>query len=796
MSVRKASLAASGSIAVLSMALAAGARAAEAPPPPNDASSAAAVSELVVTARKREERLLDVPVAISALSSANIQSRGINTAADIATFSPGVTFQTANSGSGRADRSSPMFVIRGMTPANLLHPTTSVFIDGAPVSGAEVSGLDDLQRIEVLKGPQTAYFGRETFAGAINLVTKDPSATPHGRVSLLLAAPDYKEARLSAEGPLVGDWLTARATYRYYDRRGTWKNHSVAQVGDEWLGSQSTQDATLEVLAKPVENLRVKGLVMYFHDDDGPSAQALIAPSQRNCLNGTWFCGRISDLLPTTPAANTVIDQPMRNFIDALDRQAVVDAPDHYGLVRDAWHGNLNIDYYVPSLRATFSSLTSVDHQAIAELNDITNADTSAITPNPLLPFATTPQYVQSFYNWPFYFGEVQRTFSQELRAASDQDQRFRWTVGLNYEWNRIDEATDGGGAFGFLAPDSATTSKSKSVFFGLAYDLIPKTLVLNVEGRYQSDSQVTNQGARGTYNNFIPRVILQYHVTPDIMTYATYSEGVNPGAFNAFLQTAPPDVQAQVEQAYGATIQVRPERLKNYEVGIKAAFWDHRASISADVYDDIWTDQIGDISVIYKIGAATHAAAALVNNGKVNLKGVEVDAAVTPIRHLDIDLSGAINGTDIRAGACFGCIQNVSIVGNEMPAVSKYQVALGVQYGAPLTRWPGGGSASGDWDWYVRGDYVYKSGPYAQVDNLARAPDENLLNLRAGVKSERVKAEVFVENATDWKGPTSLMTTYYVANPFESFKAPDALVAALPFGRAIGVRLSYDFGD
>ena len=133
------------------------------------------IEEVVVTARKREENLLEVPVSITAITAADIDAKGITEFVDLVDFTPGFFF--AEHSVGRGDRSNRLLVIRGMrieTEDDHVQPAM-VFVDGAPMMGSVISGLEDAERVEVVKGPQSAYFGRATFSGAVNFVTKTPS---------------------------------------------------------------------------------------------------------------------------------------------------------------------------------------------------------------------------------------------------------------------------------------------------------------------------------------------------------------------------------------------------------------------------------------------------------------------------------------------------------------------------------------------------------------------------------------------------------------------------------------------
>ncbi len=747
----------------------------------------AGLDEITVTARKRDEKLLDTPVAVVAFSARDIEQQGLYSLSDLSLATPGLTEDSTLSSSGRNDRSFPNYIIRGMTPSTTLNPTTTVFIDGAPIISGQIEGLDDLERIEVLEGPQSAYFGRETFAGAINLVTKDPGNTLGASLNVLAGDPNYYDARVAVEGPIVSDVLTARATYRYYTRAGSYQNEAVADAAPGRLGDQSTQSESLELVARPVDGFKIKALYMYWADRDGPSAQDFIGPNQANCLGGTWFCGTVPAAAGRQPASNTLIDAPTEAFLTAANKPGVslFSPPGKYGLARDAYHWSVGADYEIPSW-FTISSLSSVDNQKWGEFQQLSDEDTSQ-TPNPFLAFGGP--FGQSFYSDPFLVEERYRSFSQELRLTSDGRQPFRWLVGANYAWTRIDTTLAGSGSFNYFVPNAPTSTNNGSGFFGLAYDVLP-SLTVNVEGRYERDEQSTVAGIRGVFNKFTPRYILQYKITPDLMAYATYSEGVNPGTFNSNILSLSPADLANLESTYGAKVVVSPEKLKNYELGLKGRFLDNKLNLSGDIYYDIWSDQINVATLIYIENGATKLTSADLNNGRVKVTGLEGKLNWEPIPRLDFDLSGAINDTNIEAGPCVTCsliTGTANVNGHQLPNVSKYQAAAGVQYGDSL-------AALADWSWFARLDDNYKSSNYASADNLVKTPNLNFVNVRAGLTRGTLRIEAFVDNLTNEGGATNLSLFYNVGNPFETFAKPDALVAGIPELRTYGIRMKYKF--
>ena len=152
----------------------------------DSAASSGGLEEIVVTARKREESLLETPIAITALTSEDLAAQGINNFNQLVDATPGINLTNVGAGGGRSDRSFQQITLRGFVPSTANSTLTSTFIDGVPVSSpTAVAAVHDPARIEILKGPQAAYFGRNTFAGAINVVNKQPGQELGGNVAVM-----------------------------------------------------------------------------------------------------------------------------------------------------------------------------------------------------------------------------------------------------------------------------------------------------------------------------------------------------------------------------------------------------------------------------------------------------------------------------------------------------------------------------------------------------------------------------------------------------------------------------------
>jgi iron complex outermembrane receptor protein len=771
-----------------------------------DADAGDSLEQIVVTARKVAEDPLQVPEAIQVLTAKDIDTRGVVTLDDLALFTPGLTDDQTPGGGARTDRSFQQFIIRGMNPSGILNPTTSLFVNGVPIPSALLQNVGDADRIEVLEGPQSAYFGKDTFAGAINVVTKTPPSSFGGYATVEEGTRQTEDYKLSLGGPVVADKLSFLTSVDYNSHEGSYRN--AANPG-EHLGNQSTLTGDLTVLIKPVDNLSMKFYGLVLADRDGPSATGLILttpagniPAQSNCVVGgnPWVCGTLPKLLPTSPAQNDAVTPAIASFLATGGK--LVNAPtevDKFGLQRNAFFGDSAIDYTIPSMGLTLTSLTGIAKDEVSELSDLSNLDGPAVGVGCVLCFGFP------YTGYPFLTEQRNSDVSQEFRIASDPSKPYRFLLGASYVDELVKSSLGAPGLFGFYENIGPTETITRGVYFSAAYDFLPQ-LTVDFEGRYQYDDVsaldpvVTNQiDEDAHFHNFLPRASAKYKFSPTLMTYFTYSEGINTGSFNTQISSLPPAAQAFFTSApYNASVIVQPEKLRNYELGIKATFLDGKANVAADVYYDKWSKQL--VARSFTIapnstnppnpeGGSPDLIGWSDNSGASTAKGLEVTANLIPIDHVTLNVSGAINDTTYDTFSCLPCASYLSTVavnaaGNQLPNASKYSATAGIQYSDTLALWRAN-------DWYVRADFIYKSGFYLEPLNTSETPATEIVNLRAGVNWEQFRLEGFVTNLFNNKAYTSGI-------PDDNFTAfppyYSAVMVGLPQLITGGVRLRLTF--
>ncbi len=751
------------------------------------------LGDIVVTARKRDESLLNVPVTVSAFTAATIAEKGIIDLQGIADFTPGVKLD--NVSNSREDRSNQTIIIRGMTPNS--YGNVSVFIDGAPVTGSGfVTGIDDLQRVEVLKGPQSATFGRATFAGAVNLVTRDPTNDYHASIDATVASYNGYDIKGSFEGAIVPDKLTFLLQARDFSTDGSYKNYANTE---ETLGAEGTKSVDLKLKFTPIEKLTVKFFGVYWEDNDGPGTTGILDQKYWNCAAGAngaalnYTCGQLPKLPLTSLQSNADFDaatknQLLHNSTGAFDYINKLDFADHFGLTRKAYHMNVNIDYELPQIDAVLTSVSSYDADRWRELIDLDNTDSTNM-PNPLYSPAAYG-VLESYVNWPSYVDEDIHGYSEEVRLHGGDHGPFHWAVGGSYveQWYAFSVgALLDFGAVNFQTP-TATETETAGGFLSLGYD-VTNQITVSFDGRYENEKQTLynllgpkTAQATESFNNFVPRVNIQYKPIKDLMIYATYSQGVNPGAFNSNLVGFTPAQSAAITAKYNAQLNVAPEKLTNYELGVKGKFFDNHLQVTADVYHDIWTNEIveNDVTVTGIAGVLAGEQLQISENvGQTDLTGVELDGSFTPYPGLTFDGGVAYTPSDIKKYNCTICALSVTgnpnVNGNQLAGTPAVSSNLGVEYKHPLV---------GEYDGYARLDWTYQGKIFEDETNLAWIAPSSKVNVRAGVTRGKMSFEGYITNLFD-------DTSYVDAQRNEDLleNSSNAAIVGLPARRTFGLR-------
>ena len=752
-----------------------------------------ALEEIVVTARKREEALVDIPFAVSAFSEEDLDISNLKNFVDMSLFTPGLTYQNASA--NRADRGVPNIIIRGL---NILGVSSSsapalFFIDGAPVFGGEVGSFVDVVRVEVLRGPQTAYFGRNTLSGAVNMVTKDPGEEFGGSVGLDVDRFGTADLSLSVEGPIIPDRLAVRFTARNNKKGGHYKNNrnDVREIGDE-----ETQSLVATILATPTDTLRFKLRLEDIEIDDGPQPSFRFPSTFANCdSNGngmaTYRCGIAPDLSvaesmvghndafsPGYPTSSTFfadVIQAFSMYSDSSPRQ--IDDEGIFikgmGLAKRVQGGTFSAAAELPGGMSLdwISGFNETKTIMVSDENTLPRAPTSAIAD-------------------VFMVERYAENSSHEARLSSGGEGQFRWTAGANIVQS---EGVPSCVAGWFFGPSGFTCRPiqevtTRGIFGGVYYDFTEK-LTVSGEVRYQNDEvSVPSGDLEAEFNDVGGRLTIQYRTDNDLMLFANYARGFRPGTFNSIIVTLSPTEAASLEQNSGAQLAVEPETLDQYEVGVKGTLLEGRLQASLVGYVGELTDQqvqqLGyfiddDTGLQSPVGITT-------NTGLLDINGMELEARFQLTEQWLLTAAFARNYTEYVEGICNLCVSNGALatntdhLGNQQNWTPEFTGSATATWTRPVF----GGSMDG----FVRGEYMYESTKYATEANVFETGSRNLVNLRFGVEAESYRVEAYVTNVFDDD------TYNYVAINTDLDNFARAFVAALPNKRSVGVRGTYRF--
>lgn len=720
---------------------------------------------IVITARKEAEPLQDAPVSVTAITDEGLTERGILDPASLAGFTPGLSFSQA------FGRQNDRPVIRGQ--GNVLASVqfgvesgAAYFIDGVYYNG-DIQSLDfdSLQRVEVIKGPQSALYGRNTYAGAINFVTRDPGTERLGGfVTGTVGDHGEHKVALSIDGPLWSDTVSFRLGGRFNAYAGEYTNQATGKT----VGSEEDWSVNGTLLIAPEGGPALRLFGMHRKQDDGPLALFLQGAASNNCRAGFRSAGYRSYAPFLVPAVYAGMLPPDGN-INQYYCGTIAARPDGVWLNTDAIPPISPFSYPLADGTA-FDGVESSDTFVSAHL---TWATASGWTLGALYGhrvnhdrFGSDSDHSEAFWLLgqpggvaePLFANTTRnnrREWSTELKLSSPVDRRVRGMVGL-YRYDHDDAERDltfAAPRFGVInAGANETTIQNDALFATLSFDVNDR-LVAGLELRSFNEQKTRREynagGAvsadlKAGFSRTTPRITLDYQASDDLMIYGIYAKGSRPGGINGSAGLA------VNRPAYDE------ETSDNFELGLKSTPMDGRMILNGSVY---YIDS-KDVQVTQAIpggsGALTSVAA---NQASAATIGVELETQVALTEHLTAALalgyanpeftkgcddfefvlnSGGVRynpSTDFGSAAC-------SIQGNRLPLVPETQASLLVSYERPLRS---------NLRLVVNGTLTHEGSKFVQVHNLAETGDTNLLGLRLGVKGgESWSVTVFGRNLTD----------------------------------------------
>lgn len=703
------------------------------------------VPEIVVTTRKREENLQQVPIAITAFTAVDIRDAGIQSIDDIALLTPGFTISPLFGQSGAV---TP--VIRGLSQT-IGETNVGFFIDGVYQSSrATMESLlgDNIERIEIAKGPQSALYGRNTFGGAINYISKPPGDEFEASAEVTYGRDEEFDIRASVGGPIIADRLFFRAGFTHHEKDGYFTNELTGGTLDD----RNSEIYTGTLRATPNDDIDIRFNIGFENTNDGDDPLVFATNNIRP-----------ADLFGVGLLVPQVFGGELPN-----PRGGFAFTPGY--LNRDNLSMSLSVDWDLGAV-----TVTSITGYNDLDLDDLTDDD-----------------YEARVIHETLVIKDLQE-FSQELRIASNGDGRFNWMLGGYYYDLDEKTITDGrnvglGAALettlaGFMLPFFGTSSfasdvteKTKSyAVFGQAGADVTEQLAFTFSGRFTHEKKSVNSvDSAGvfvdsdTFNSFTPRVSLDYQVTDDAMVYFSAAKAIKSGGFNVVSGLGS---IADSERTYGK------EKSWNYELGAKTSWFDNRMTFNVTGYYISWKDQI-----VRALGSTF--VPLNINAGETTSHGVEIEMAAQPLEGLDLRAGFAYTDAEYEDFDFTTLLlvgfdpAETQLAGTRLQYVSKYTANGTVQYRTPVTN---------DINWFNRFDVMYQTDQSAVQTADAFTGDRTLVNLKTGFEMERVSVTFSVDNVFNNRVANNGV---FVPNPARRFDFANGFptILGVPgFGPAVG---------
>jgi iron complex outermembrane receptor protein len=814
----------------------------------------AEIEEMIVSVRRTEENIQEVPIQVTAFGEEIIQSEGLSSLADVAELTPSLQFDTGFWPSDSRVSIRGLFNRAG-------RPSAAVLIDGidAMSEALESSGgsallnqrILDVERIEVARGPQSALYGRAAFSGAVNYVTRRPpdefEVTAYGQ----LAEGDRSELRATVGGPLIPGKLTANLLASHYELEGDYVNPNTG--GD--LGGGDSDGVGLAFNWTPTADVGVYWNNTYSQDEYAPQAVVLVKANTFRVLraDGTLIADGNPDPLsdPTTGGCPNPPFGGNDSCLWVVTGEVSADASqldtspdprtgnDFDGTDDNTYRSSLIVDWSINDSLA-FRSATSYTYADQSINFDSTQTYT---IPGPDETFGGDGGNYADAKN-AFEFNQ----YYQEFQLNGDWRENVNWLAGVNGFWEDASDRNTSSfwyrnPAYYLCSPNilvnkaapcsyADTTAFDKTVerdtksysLFGLFGWQFADKWKLTLEGRLIYDKITVSadtadlagdilnvvpfdpvnsyvyRGSPGFRDsvddtNLVPRFTLEYFPIDNTMLYGSIAQGIKPPTYNT------------TDLADPTIARVGKEKLWTYEIGTKNTLFDSELLLNGAVFYNDYSDQ--QTRVQFPNPGGTIPLAGTVNAGKVKVWGVEIDSSWMPTDRWLLNVSYAYTNGELddlvlaevqNTGASLSRSELVKagnlqgdFSGNDTPGTPNHAATFLTRYSLPLTS---------DLDGYAQGVATYQGERWADNANLVELKRYWLVNLQIGVEAEKWLISVFVDNVFD--DDTIRYAQEFIdqgqgfqgpniANTtLETFTFPIGYFAYLPPPRVAGIRFSY----
>jgi len=822
----------------------------------------AQMEEIIVSARKRDENLQDVPISITAFGEEEIQKLNIATLGDVTNRTASLIFDQGFS------PQDTRITIRGLAPVQG-RQNAAVLQDGVDLTSQAVATnggslllnprLFDIERVEVVKGPQNALYGRSAFAGAINYITRKPTNEFRSNVGLDVGNNGRGEIRAGVSGPLVEDKLLGGINYAGWTHDGFYQNTVTGKdVGGE-KGNAFAGTLVWNASERLSFNLRGE----YTDDQFDVSPYFGIIPTETLALP-PQAVGTVTNLATIQGFTGTVPDGG--DFLGTSVVRGGVVAPtmgddprnpgnDFAGTEREIYRVTLTADWKLDPFDVLY--LGHFGNQESTENEDGQRVGSLVTTPG-LTAGAE------------LLFAEDNTITSHELRLQSNNDGQFQWTVGALY-WNQDQDFLDGSvNCVGnetalpfppfFAAADDSCDATLASIGAGIngagrfpdvwgretthwsAYFLIDWEFVENftlvLEGRYTDEdldvvapdrnfasplnpfsrildprvllpgfgplgpNALAPQPAAFNVSNsdsfFAPKATLQWTPSDDALLYFSYAEGRKPSGF-ATIGTG--GIWNPDENLF------EQERVDVWELGAKTAWLDNRLTLNGALFFQDYTDK--QTSTQDVVGGILGTRP--VNASSAEIWGLELDALWQVTENLNLSASYTYLNTEYkdyqitnRGAAPIALLGNCEIVtlGDGDPACLLDYSGKELEY-APEHSFVGSFAYrrgfNATTDWFVEGDVIFQDERFQDPANRVKFDAYTVANFRLGITNEQWDLIAYVDNAFENEavktGFRSIYTPDFAFAPAGGVILPSGFQGVMPDLRQWGIRLNLRFG-
>ncbi len=736
-----------------------------------EAESSRTLDTVTVTARNRAESLQDVPMSITALDEEAMAAKNIASLDDLAKFTSGFSFESFSGGFA-------MPTIRGQsqTRVTALEVNVSTFFDEVymPRSWAIDIGTSTLSRIEVVKGPQSARYGRNAFAGAINYIPFKASGGldgPTGSVVGTVGSDERLDYGFNGAIPL-GDRFAVGATYMSSEYDGSWGNshpYAGVDIGPGTSGNSGGWDNSsysLTAFAEPVDGWTIEA---GFYNFD--VSREIGANQQFSEANGDFNCGSVRNF-GTNSLFCGEVPGPVEDI--AIDPRA-------YGVQSDTDITRIQTSYDLTDE----IELSYLFGRVKGEVDIANMTVPDAVNCGPVCEFQNAPIGAIDYDSHEFgldYEGDSWRGGIGAFISEGQDDYEFEYVIANGISSDNFPSLPDDTTAQRFPLTNSTTLTDIESIFAELQYSLPNDKTRVGVEARY-SETKITsinNVSGNVIGEKFIavtPRFTLEHDLTEDALLYASVAKGAKAGGFN-------PTAVAEEYRVFDEEVNWTTE------VGAKTTWLGGNLIVNGAVFYTDWSDM--QVTSPDPSSSDPQAVTITLNLGNATVYGGELDFNYLATDNLSFDgtfsyskgefSDGTTDASFTRTpGSCDGmaCPLSGDISGNAISRTPGEQASLGVKWEDQLSIW-------NDPTWSIRGDLSWQSEQYVTSMNLATIPSRTLLGANASMVWDNFDVSLWVKNLTD----ESYVSNSYVVilpfgNTYQTFYGPR---------RSFGMTAKYHF--